>query len=138
MSDSTAVIGVNVVVQTNGGNILGQRGAKMTVPAEVFDITTKADWPNKQYIKAWRGPITIDCDGLLNAGVAGGAGDLVAAVLSDDTVAVIVVMGPEGAQDTFSGTGILMNFEADAPHDKEATFTCKIQITGTLVCVTGD
>lgn len=130
------VVGVDVVVKTGAGPtaILGQRGASMTVKTDMIDMSVKADAWAKVFQAGWY-EWSIDCDGLLYAGGAGGIGTLVTAQLARTAVAVEVTIGSSGEK--FTGSAIYENLSGDGPHEKEATFKATLRGTGTLTPAVG-
>ncbi|MCL5105668.1 MAG: phage tail protein [Armatimonadetes bacterium] len=130
------VIGVDVIVEIGSGAttaILGQRGAKLSVPREMIDLTVKTSWPwktAKPGFISW----SVDCDGLLMEKTSGAAS--IAQTLIDGTlVNVDVIVADSGEQ--FSGTAYLSNVEIDGPMDKEGTMSCKLDGTGALTPTSG-
>ncbi len=128
-------IGVDVIIQISDTAILGQRNAQLTYPAEMVDMTTKADWPHKRQRKGWRGPWSISCDGLLMAGGTGGVASLINMVKDDTLYPVTVVFGDSGEEAT--GTGYISNLQSSGPETGEATYSCDISGDDELVATVG-
>lgn len=129
------VIGVDVIVEITDVGILGQRGAKMTYPQEMIDMTVKTDWPYKSSRPGWDGPVVIDCDGLLMAGGTGGIASLVNTLKARTLVSVAVTIGDSGEE--FTGQAWMGDVGFDAPQDKEGTMSCKLTIEGELTATEG-
>lgn len=129
------VIGVDVIVKIDGVGILGQRGAKMTFPVDMVDMSVKTDYPYKKFEPSWEGPIVIDCDGLLMAGGSGGIAGLIGIVQARTLVSGEVTIGDSGEKLTFDAW--LMNPSFDAPQGGEATMSCQLQVDGELTATVG-
>lgn len=129
------VIGVDVVISLDGDSVLGQRGAKMTYPVDMIDMSTKTDFPYRKSMPGWEGPITIECDGLLMAGGSDGFAGLINLMKARTTYAIEVTIGDSG--ETLTGNAWITNPSFDAPQDKEATFSCTLQVEGELTATEG-
>lgn len=132
------VIGVDVVIKLDlgGGSslLLGQRDAKMTSTREKINMSTKANWPGNVYKYGWH-DASIDCDGLLQAGGAGGIATLINKQLEGLIVPAIVEVGDTG--ETLVGDFLLSEVSLASPHTAEGTMTCKLEKSGVLLATEG-
>jgi predicted secreted protein len=133
---ASAVVGVDVIVKTGAGSdeVLGQRNAKLTVKSDKIDLSTKTDAWAKVFRSGWY-EWSIACDGLLQAGGAGGIATLITDQIARTEFDVLIEIGSSGEQ--FTGTGFWVSIDADSPHDKEGTFSATIAGTGTLTPAVG-
>jgi predicted secreted protein len=132
---SEGVIGVNVVVSVGGTDVYGQRGAKLSMPMDMIDMTVKADFPWKKFQPGWIGPAVIECDCILCSSGTSGFAALLNAALARELVAVSITIGDTGEE--LSGNAYIMPPEFDAPQDKEGTMSVKLQVDGELVAESG-
>jgi hypothetical protein len=135
MMAEAGVVGVDVIVKVGDVAILGQRGAKMSYPMDMIDLSVKADYPYKKGRPGWEGPITIDCDCLMEAGGPAGMAGLINTVQARTLVEVVVTIGESGEE--LSGDAWMLQPEFDAPQGGEATMSCRLQIDGQLTATEG-
>lgn len=130
------VIGVDVVVKTGSEPtaVLGQRNASMSAKRDMIEVTVKTDWPAKKFKPGWH-DATIDCDGALIAGAAGGVASLYTALMAGTELDVTVTIGSSGEK--LVGKGFWESQGGEAPQDKEGTWKGTIHVNGALTPTVG-
>jgi predicted secreted protein len=129
------LIGLYKSVSSTMTKIANGRSTSVDISIDMIEITTKDSAGYKEFIPGEKGG-TFDFEGLLEQdGSIGGSlvspSDLVTDALAG--TAITVRWSSQVSGDTYyESSAYITNVNFSAPNNAEATFTCSLQMTGTI------